>query len=371
MARRPPLIFPKPLTISDALLCRLRALPDNHVEAEVSVDADENDDSGGAVASRLMTSGESVARQLDSISKSGSTPKSVGGPIVIPKRYNYQSYFDITKSADVVAGGERAILSQQIGEPIIPSTRVEEATAGYGVINYPSSEAPLAVQFLLAGNGSSAQTFIVKPGEMYISKQRFDSIRYGLPFGWLGGGSVQLRILQSEEDLPIVQGIPEIVFHRIRVPIRAVGDNPATVSPNWPQRFPWINAFDFLGNSQKGQPLLSVSPTKTVLRLRKAALAAGARMRLLVLKSDDLDLGSDGATLDAIQTSGSWVDIQWPAIAASGFKIGGVATAEFPVTTIDSNTTRVSGDNAVMVLIDMDGTIGSGTPVDIERFGTL
>lgn len=316
----------------------------------------------------------SVASAVRSMQESGTAAESAG-VVAVPNKFAFQSFYSSTLI-------ERAILAQNIAEPIVPSTINVENTAGYGVALYPSSESPIAVQLLLGGGKSGSSTIILKPGDAYVSQQKFDAIRWGMPFGWLGGGAVQLRILQERDDVLFLPASPELVFHRIRLPIWAVTGNPASggrgVSANWPRRFPWPNSFDQNNNPQKGQPVIGVTPTKTVFRLRLATMASTGRVRFLLLQTDDLDLQSDGATLDAINTSGSWIDLSFPQIAASGFQIGGTATAEdATLTQINDITCRTGGDSAIAILLDMDGTLGStGTlstavKCDITRYGTL
>jgi hypothetical protein len=315
-----------------------------------------------------------VKEQLRGMSEAGAAAESAG-IVILRANYAFQSFYSSTLI-------EQALLTQAVAEPIVRSTLKLEETAGYGVALYPASESPVAVQLLLGGGKSGSAAIVLKPGDAYVSQQRFDGIRWGLPFGWLGGGAVQLRILQERDDVLFLPSVPEIVFQRIRLPVWSVTANPAAagrgVSPNWPRRFPWPNSIDLNGNPQKGQPSVAVTPTKTIFRLRRTApLLQTARMRLLIVQSDDLDLGSDGATLDAINASGTWIDVQWPAIGATGFQIGGVATAEFPSLTLDAGTSRTGGDNAIALLIDADGTLGAtvalGTTLmcDVERFGTL
>lgn len=298
------------------------------------------------------------------------------GVISLRRTYPYQSYFDSALM-------ERAILAQPPSEPIVRSTFAEEPTPGFGVGLYSASESPVAVQLLLGNGKSGSATFVLRPGEVFMTEQRFEGIRYGLPFGWLGGGTVQLRIFPEKDDKALFIGAgAETMFHRIRLPIWAVTDNPLVaigaqrgVSANWPIQFPWINAFNRVNSPQNGQPSVVVDPTKIVIRLRKAALAAASRVRLLLLQTDDFDLQSDGATYDGIATSGTWVDFQFPATTASGVQINGVATAEFPIVTLDDEVMRVGGGSALAICIDMDGTIVStlGAPVfvDIERFGLI
>lgn len=316
----------------------------------------------------------SVAEAVKSMKEAGVASESAG-VVTVRNNFAWQSFFSSTLI-------EQALLTQNVAEPIVPSTLKTENTAGFGIALYPSSECPLAVQLLLGGGRSGSSTIVIKPGDAYVSQQRFDGIRYGLPFGWLGGGAVQLRILQERDDVLFLPASPEIVFHRIRLPVWAPGDNPAAsgrgTSANWPRRFPWPNAIDQNANPQKGQPALGVTPTKTIFRLRKSTVTATSRVRLVLLKTDDLDLGSDGATLDAINASGSWIDIQFPQIAATGFQIGGTVITEFPaVTNVQDITCRLGGDSAIAVMIDADGTVGStnglanAVKCDIERYCTL
>lgn len=316
-----------------------------------------------------------VRGAVESMAEVGTAAESAG-VVSLRAQFAPQSYF----SSALI---ERALLAQNVAEPIVPSTVLVENTAGYGFALHPSSECPVAVTMLLGSGGKSgSSTITLKPGESYTGQTPFHAFRWGLPFGWLGGGAVQLRVLQERDDALLEPTSNEMVFHRIRLPIWGITGNPAAAgrgtSANWPRRFPWPNAFDLNSNPQKGQPALGVTPTRTVFRLRMTAVASQARVRFLLLKSDDLDLQSDGVTLDAINVSGSWVDLVFPQIAQSGFQIGSVATTEQPVLVqINDETCRVGGDSAIAVLIDMDGTLGAGTNLDtvkfcdVERYGYL
>lgn len=367
-----------PRSIPPSLLKRLLDLPAQPFVAHES-GSQARAQAAAWLARTLSDSGMaprdgSVAGAVDSMRTAGTAAESAG-VVSLRNNFNPQSFYSSTLI-------EQALLTQNIAEPIVPSTIKLEDTAGYGVALYPSSETPIAVQLLLGGGKSGSSTIILKPGDAYVSQQKFDGLRWGLPFGWLGGGAVQLRIMQERDDVLFLPAAPEIVFHRIRLPIWGVTGNPAAsgrgTSANWPRRFPWPNAIDQNGNPQKGQPSIGVTPTRTIFRLRLAALASTARVRFLLLKTDDLDLGSDGATLDAINTSGSWIDLTFPQTAASGFQIGGVATAEDATLVQTSDITcRPGGDSAIAIMLDMDGTLGAGTTLgttikcDVERFGTL
>lgn len=290
----------------------------------------------------------------------GGSTQSAMGPVVLRKTFPYQSYYDSVAL-------ERAVLSQPPSELIVPSTRQVEEASGYGVAVYPASETPIAVQL-----GSSGSPFVLRPGEVFKSTQRFDMIRYGLPFGWLGGGTVQLRVLQGEHDEVSFFGEHDVLFHRVRLPLWGLAAAPALgirgTSPNWPTKFPWPNAYDFNGNAQKGQPSLVVTPTKLAVRVR-ANVAAGFRMRLVLFQTDDFDLLSDGATYDTLGASASFTDLNWGPGAASGFTVGGAAGAEFSSMVVDASP--LGGSNAIAMFIDMDGVAPVGTYIDVERFGRV
>jgi hypothetical protein len=301
----------------------------------------------------------------------GQAPAPLGsttsGVVVLRKTFQYQSYFSTTLM-------ERAILTQSPSEPIVPSTKQIEETGGYGVAVYPSSETPVAVQ-LLGSGGSGGSPFIMRPGEVFRASTPFDAIRYGIPFGWLGGGLVQLRVLQGKDDNVSFFGEHEILFHRIRLPVWALAAAPALglrgTSPNWPTKFPWPNAYDLNGTAQKGQPSLAVTPTRTVIRVR-ANVAAGFRMRLALYQTDDFDLQADGTTYDTIDTSASLLDLTWGGgAAASGFTLGALVGSEFPTLVMGGDASRLGGANAIAAFLDMDAIVPGGTYLDIERFGMI
>lgn len=200
--------------------------------------------------------------------------------------FSFQSYFDDTLM-------ERALFRQSPNEPIVASTLSDPVqTAGYGLALTPSSETPVAVQFDTGAQQGQSPTYRLKPGEVVRPEGKadgrpgfFTGFKWGLPFGWLGGGSATLVVLRSPDaEVRWATDHNEIVYHRIRLPIWDPTDVafPAaaglyTGPINWPQRFPWPFAqFGTSSLTQRGQPGLAVMPTRTALSLRLATVTLAA-----------------------------------------------------------------------------------------------
>jgi len=287
----------------------------------------------------------------------------------------FQSYFDSTLL-------QKAIVVNDTTNSIASSTMRDKPIRGVGIALLPVSQTPIAVLPVSdSGNAATSSAVVIRPGEVYYPGTAFRALKYGLPYGWLGGGAVYMVILRENMgDVFITGGSPEIIYHRIRLPVWAITDNPTAPAANWPSRFPWNQAKNSSTQDQSGAPFLAPTPTRTLFRVRKANLGAGGVLRWIGWQTEDLDatnitqatLDQNGVpTYDTFATSASAVEIGVPAMAASGFQMGAVAPAEFPIITQDSNTLRIAGDKGTVALVDMTGAIGNANFVDIVRYGVL
>ncbi len=295
----------------------------------------------------------------------------LGAAIPLRKVFNFQSFFSSTLL-------EQGILVANPAEPLIASTVGNDGVqplAGVGFALHPASQTVVGV---LPRLGGSASVVTLKPGQVYYPGVPFEGFTWGLPVGWLGGGAALLYLLREKVAETFWTGAPEVIFHRARFKTFAITDNPAAgaagANANWPVRFPWPNAISGVPTPAVPQtlgPQIGMVPTKFVLRLRLATLIAAAKLRLIWNQTEDFDLQSDGVTYDAFSTSGSFVEVTFDPFAASGFQIGGVASAEFPIQTVDDKISRIGGDPGTLFLVSMDGNIATGSLIDIVRYGLV
>lgn len=282
------------------------------------------------------------------------------GPIMSRVRvFPFQSYFDSALLST-------ALLAQPTNsEGFVQSTVAEEQVPGYGIALHPDSECPVAVQ-VRGGAGGDSGTFILRPGQVLrpagLEGGAFDGFRWGLPFGWLGGGVAHLLVLLTPDSRVEFSGHTEVIFHRVRVPVLAA-DAVALTDANWPLRFPWPDAVATLGGvlvDQRGDPLIAPVPTRTLLRLRPdAPLAAPAAMRISWTNTDAFDLNAAGT----LTGDGSYVDVNWPANAPP--------TSYFPLLSLDAQESHMGGDLCVVNFFDLNGDIGADAFVDVVRYGRI
>ncbi len=185
----------------------------------------------------------------------------------IATTFTYQSYFDRTLL-------QNAILLQDVGKLIVRSTLQYAQSGGVAVALHPASESPVAIRFR-GGDANSAEV-VITPGQK-VRIGSFEGFDWGLPFGWLGGGSVVLYVLDEGGDVTFPTCKAPIIFHRMRV--AAVGADPAAPgTPNWPLAFPWSNANRgtiATPTPQHSAPLLRLIPEMTFIRYAGALGAAG------------------------------------------------------------------------------------------------
>ena len=225
----------------------------------------------------------------------------------IPANFVLQSYLDATLL-------EQAILPQALGHPIVDSTRLYGQTPGVGVALHPCSNSPVAIKF----KGGSADSAVVTltPGEQMIVGD-FKEFEWGLPYGWLGGGSVTLYVLHKPEArLDFAGGGPSsALFHRLCIPVVIPAEIPADPNPNWPGTFPWPFAFSstppLTAAPQPGAPVIAIQPDYVMFRLvTVAALAAPVTITLIWFDIDDVNENAAGVVVAGQSMS---FDIVFPA----------------------------------------------------------
>lgn len=286
-----------------------------------------------------------------------------------------QSYFDNTLL-------ERALLAQPPNQPIVPSTKPQQPimTAGYGLALTPSSQCPVAVQFFTGGMQGRSMTYRLKPGEVIYpfgkpgqENGQFSGFTWGLPFGWLGGGSATLIVLRTADaGVTWPTDHNEVIYHRIRLQI--VQDTTLPVSGgaysgplNWPQRFPWTQAVQGANSlNQRGRPGIAVFPTRTALSLRMATVA-GSTMRMYFIGTNDFDVGSTGV---ASMTGVRAVDIAWGMWAQQGGAPAPFNSA-FQTMMLTGEAERFAADAGAVALAAPAGSELVEDYVDIVRYGRL
>lgn len=284
-------------------------------------------------------------------------------------RFPYQSYYD-----DALL--QNALLSQNTNSPIVDTNftlKRRDQIPGYSVGLHPSSETPLAMKFLVGGQSSSAQAIVLTPGQIVRphgllagSKDgSFSGIEWGIPFGWLGGGLATIVVFQTPDSDASWPGNKEILFHRQRMQIADAGSLPTDAPKNWPIRFPWIQAFAGADTAnQSGSPVVALEPTRTIMRLRLASLAAPADMRVIFQETQDFDVDAADAI---IATPASGFDMTWGTWASFG--AGNLGT-QYQLQSLTDLGFRLGADNGGMVLASADAAL-IGQYVDVARYGRL
>lgn len=314
-----------------------------------------------------------VVSGFGSLAMGGGIANSPVGPVVpdvpasaiqLSRLFAYQSYFDDTLL-------EKAILVQSVNDPIVDAKR--EQNSGYAIGLHPASQTPVAVQFDLGGQQGSGAPLILKPGQVIrphglppgSKSGSFAGFRWGLPFGWLGGGLATLVVFQTPDADVLWPGNPEIIFHRQRFQIQDGAALPANAPKNWPIRFPWTQAVTGAGSfPQKGAPIIAIEPTRTLLRLRLDTLAAPEDVRMIYQETQDLDLTAAGAV---IATPVTCHDFTWGTWAPFG---AGNLAAQFPALFLSDLGFKLGADDGGVVFASNGGTLVSEY-MDCVRFGKL
>lgn len=294
----------------------------------------------------------------------------------IPRNYifDYQSFHDTTQLSAAI---QTQPVSQSRILPVLQNgilKPLNEQVEGVGFALHPASQTPVAVLPNRSSGGSGGSAVILKPGQVYYPGGTFKSFDWGLPFGWLGGGLAQLIVL-CEEDAGLFWATePEVIFHRMTLPIYETASNPLSIAPNWPARFPWANAISnatAAAVAQGDQPALVVKPTRTLLRPRVAALAGALALRMSFWQTEDLDY-TFGGTLKTSAQTGSFVDTNFAAFVNSGFTINGAGVIEWPEKSLTADVLPgIAGDNAIVAFIDTANALGAGQFIDVVRYGRI
>lgn len=306
-----------------------------------------------------LARGQSVTQKYDQL------PDTSSPGVAVTRLYQFQSYFDDTLL-------ETALLQQSKNEPIVGSTMKEEQISGYCVGLHPSSQTPVAFLPLVGGQAGASAPIILKPGQVYRPHGRpngkpghFAGFRWGLPFGWLGGGMATLFVFPSSDAGVDWPGNSEVIFHRQRMKIVAPASLPAAARKNWPMRFPWTQAMR--GTiSQQGAAVIGIKPSKVMMSLRLASLGAPADMRMVIQSSNDLDLSSAGAV---VLTGPRFDTYTWGSYVANG-GAGDLAT-NYPVVEYNGPLNRLAADDGGVCLIDMSASTLTDAYVDVVRYGKL
>lgn len=305
-------------------------------------------------------------------------PESKAAIQTLRKLYPFQSF---PASGDF----QNALLQQLQNEPIVQSTIDEYTGPGYAVGLSPMSQTPVAISFSGAGSQAGSTVYILKPGMTVRpvgdvkNGVAFTSFKYGLPFGWLGGGLALLFVHKTPDaDTGKWNADNEILFHRIRIPIvdPLTASDPTTWASNWPTRFPWKQAVRATGaglSPQNGQSLLALArPGRVLMRLRAPlGLGAPATMRIAFQRSTDFD--AEYALVGNLPVA--FEDFEWPNFAP----VLGAGFDEFPVHDAGLAIRRLSGDEEAAIdlgtgatgvqFIDLSGGALAGLEVDVLRYG--
>ena len=301
-------------------------------------------------------------------------------PAQISYTFPFQSYFDSTLN-------DAAVQAQGVGKMMVDTAAApaqDVDTPGYGLALDPSSEAPVAVTFKGGSSGESSAT-ILRPGQMIIpfgrgGQDRFSGFRFGLPFGWLGGGLVTLLVLRSpgcEIDWPVARR--PVIIQRQTLDIYPKTQDITTLlgsglNPNWPLRFPGTGTRAASGKSQASSPYLSAEPVMTIVRLvPPAALANPSTVRFLFFETKEFDLDNaqapvlapvafEDVTFQSYNAAGAAGPVQTPLIThtSGGLVSLGIDPLSGPQT------------NMGVVAIDLgDGSDLSTSVVQVVRYGRI
>lgn len=290
-----------------------------------------------------------------------------GSTLVKNADFSFQSFFDTTQLG-------QALLVQPPNELIVPKTSLSVPVPCYGAALHPDSQVPVAVKFKANLGSEESTTYFLTPGQViHPHEAPFTGLTWGLPFGWLGGGSAQLVIFKTPTaEVTWPRNKVEVVIQRQRVAIQADGAAP-TFSFGLPLRFPWRNAQRFNAAStttpfqQPGLPVIAVEPTRTLFKLRVNPLANPSTIRMLVKNSESFDESGviSSAGVPTLSGDVEAVTVSFPATAG--------AAAYFPVAEVQLPDVLLAGDNATFALLNdpANPVTLAAALVDIVRFGRI
>lgn len=270
----------------------------------------------------------------------------------VPVAVTFQSYFDNTLL-------QKAILEQPANELIVPSTKKEYQGSGYAVALAATSDFPVTLKFQ---GGRDSGHYILRPGEV-VTPGPFEGFTYGLPFGWLGGGLALLKIAHAADvRLDPGPGRNEVIFHRTRLKIVTDAAGPTLVN-NWPLRFPWTQAvFGTNSIDQKGNSILTVEPTRVLLRLR-LNIVVDKTVRFAFRGSHDFDQGSDGTVTTTFATNATYSDVVFSANVGT--------SAPYPLAELPASLARLACDEGGVNAIDLGDAALTDQYVDVVRYGRI
>lgn len=290
----------------------------------------------------------------------------------VQKTFPVQSYVS-------EALGINAIVAQTNQGGIIAETLTDGGASGTGLALTPDSQTPLAVRFsgggVVDGQRGGSATYILTPGQVIrpVGGGVFGGFKFGLPYGWLGGGNANIVVLRDQDadtSWPAVER--DVMFHQFTTLSQmTIPAGPYTnTSKNWPLGFPWALAQRANKTGTKliqagADPELSVRPTKIILRFRDTTIPANTVFQFVFIGSDYLDANSDGILSDPTITvpSGSISEefvYPGPTIA-SGAYTGLQINSESLIATMGASY-------GVMFLLN---NYKANLPVDIMRYGRL
>lgn len=285
----------------------------------------------------------------------------------ITETFPYQSYF-----SDSLL--EKALIQQLPNNQILYPKTVN--TPGYSLGLHPASDTPVAVKFTVGGKVPDSAVHILAPGQVIRPFGRpsheegtpFSGFTWGLPYGWLGGGTATLLAFPSPDANVAWNCTPEIIFHRMRMRVYPVASAPASLGPkNWPLHFPWINATSGSDSFRQGaQPTITVTPTKALMSLRLTSLASAAAMYFLIQGSNDFDFDS---SMNPVTASVRSYGFTWGSYAVNG-AAGPFGTA-YPIDDVPNQIVRLAGDKGSLILLDGGSGLLNSAYVDIVRYGRV
>lgn len=295
-------------------------------------------------------------------------------PIILPVSFTLQSYLD-NSFENLTPTPGNAILEQPTNRGIVDSTLKQYQAGGFAVGLAPWSESPMSVIF----RKPDSAALVLRPGHILVPypKGFTGGFDYGLPFGWLGGGLSALYVFRSRDSLPDWSGTQkEVLFHRFRTKIITTSlTQPAVQRRNWPTRFPWMQSWRGNGTNaenQTGKPIVSVKPTRTLLRLNGAIpMPAGLPTRIVFWGTDDFDADSTG-TPSANQNV--FYDFTWPANLGPGPGMAAhspVVVLPPEIAALASNTYGVTFEVEAGSALLTAAEGPAAATIDVLRYGTL
>lgn len=311
-------------------------------------------------------------------------PESNSAANQISKTFPYQSYYNNTLL-------ERAILEQATNNPIVQSTLATQQLSGYAIGNHPDSQTPVAVVFSGDGRQSGSASHVIPPGAVirptgsFKTGSGFQSFQWGLPFGWLGGGTATIVVFQTPDSVAQWTPRTQVLFHRMRAQVYAPADLPAAGAlatdwpRNWPFRFPSLLtqrspvASPATIINQGGAPQIAISqPGQTLLRLHTTVNSTSSLKAVFYHTtdfSDELTTQPSPIPLDSIEFS---VPARTPYAYTTGYTEYTLFEAPLALSRLgcDGASTTAASLVAGVVFVSDDTNL-QGQYIDVARYGFL